>query len=732
MNNFWRAIQLTFKHKWNIIGIFVSSIALALCWGGNITAVYPLVQVSFQGDSVSTWLEKEIQSQTERLEELRAEQTALVDAAKTPVDGDDSSAKNAANRLSFLNAQIATAEKTLAARQAALPWARKWTPSDPFLTVVALMAFVLIGTIVKSFCTFIHSFLSSRIGQLGAYELRALFFKKALGYEVNYFNARGLSDATSRFMSDMGALSSGVALLYGKALREPLKMIVCLVGAALVSWRLLIFTLLFVPIAAVSIRWLAKSLKRVVRRSMQETARLYGCVEETFRAIRVVKSFNGEGCETTKFCRVNKTNFERGMKTAKYDALTSPITETLGIFALVLAILMGAYLVIHQQTTLFGIPFSSRPLDLGSLILFYGFLIGASDPARRLTDIFTHIQTACAAADRVYEIVDRDVPIQDAKTPKRLEKFADSLVFDGVCYEYPLEAAYSEPPRPKKVRLEDVLKKTAKNWAAKIFRPRVDEPRPVDATPETNAAPPIAENETTKHNRAVLKNASFEIKFGETVAIVGRSGCGKSTLLSLIPRFVDPTEGRVLLDGVPLTELKMSDVRDQIGLVAQDSVLFNATVLENIRYGRPDATREEAIEAAKQAFADEFIRNELADGYETVVGPGGGLLSGGQRQRLALARAFLKNPRILLLDEATSQIDLQSERYIHQALKNYIGGRTTILITHRLSAIQLADRVVVMEDGVVQFVGTHREALENSPFYANLWATNDLDVEDAA
>ncbi len=741
MRNFLRALKLTFKYKWNIVGIFISSLLLALCWGGNIATVYPLVQVSFQGETIRGWLDKEITDQNERIQKFSGELQQLLgieDAFNLSVKERNELLKNVANsdrnRCSTIINQIEASQKLRNHYLLIKPYVDEWTPDSPFLTVVLLMFFVLGTTIIKSVCTFIHSFLSSRIGQLGAFELRALFFRKMLAYEVNFFTQKGVADATSRFTFDMGALSNGLTLTYGKALREPLKMIVCIVGAAIVSWQLLLFTFLFVPVAAVLIRWLAKSLKRVVRRAMVQMAQLYGRIDETFHAIRVVKSFNREGYEIAKFRVANKTFFQRSMKTAKYDAITSPLTECLGIGMLVLAVMAGAYLIIYEKTQLFGIPTSSRPLDLGALILFYGFLIGASDPARRLSDIFTNVQTACAAADRIYEIIDREPLIKDTSSPKRLARFQKSIVFENVFYEYPQELSLSLSNKERsRARFEDVVKKWIATMFAKIVKTASSEAIKKDVAENgdsnESSASKFLEATRIRENRFVLKNVSLEIKFGETIAIVGRSGCGKSTLTSMIPRFIDPISGRVLLDGVPLQELRISDVRDQIGLVSQDSVLFNDTIFENIRYGRPGATQEEVFQAAKDAYADGFIREELSDGYDTIVGPGGGALSGGQRQRIALARALLKNPKIFLLDEATSQIDLQSERYIHQALKNFIGGRTTIMVTHRLGAIELADRVVVMQDGAVQFVGTHDEALKNSTFYAALWTSEEFDGE---
>jgi len=219
----------------------------------------------------------------------------------------------------------------------------------------------------------------------------------------------------------------------------------------------------------------------------------------------------------------------------------------------------------------------------------------------------------------------------------------------------------------------------------------------------------------------VLHDINLTIRFGETLGIVGPSGCGKSTLVNLIPRFADPTEGVIRLDGIPLGEVRLRDLRSQIGLVTQEPLLFDDTVRNNIRYGAPWASDAEVIEAARQAHAHRFIESELPDGYDTVLGPMGSLLSGGQRQRIALARAILRNPSILILDEATSQVDLESEKLIQKVLERFVRGRTTVIISHRLGALALADRIAVMQDGRIDDVGTHHELLARCDFYRRLY-----------
>jgi ATP-binding cassette subfamily B protein/subfamily B ATP-binding cassette protein MsbA len=320
---------------------------------------------------------------------------------------------------------------------------------------------------------------------------------------------------------------------------------------------------------------------------------------------------------------------------------------------------------------LLGIPLTPRPLDLSSLLLFYGFLFGMADPVRKFSDIFSRLQCGVAASDRIFARLDREPVIRSPKTPLPCPRHQRELAFEGVSFEY---------------------------------------------QPGTR----------------VLNNVTLRIPFGETTAIVGPNGCGKSTLANLIPRFADPVEGRIRLDGVPLTDLRLRELRGQIGLVTQEPLLFDDTVFNNIRYGRHRASRDEVIEAAKRAHAHKFIESELTDGYETVVGTLGGRLSGGQRQRIALARAILRDPAILILDEATSQVDLESEQAIQEVLEEFTRGRTTVIITHRMAILSLAHRIVAMQAGQIVDVGTHQEMLNRCALYRRLHQIQFEDVRRSA
>ena len=299
-------------------------------------------------------------------------------------------------------------------------------------------------------------------------------------------------------------------------------------------------------------------------------------------------------------------------------------------------------------------------LTSGSLIAFLVYAVNISNPVKRLGNVYGNIQRAVAAADRVFEVLDTLPEVQDAPDAKPLPPVEGRVTFEDVTFEY-----------------------------------RSGEP--------------------------ALRNMSIDVAPGQVLAIVGPSGAGKSTIANLIPRFYDPQAGRICIDGVDIRDVTVASLREQLAMVPQDTILFSASIYENILYGRLDATREEVMAAAQASNAHNFIL-QLPDGYETQIGERGCQLSGGQRQRIAIARAILKNPRILILDEATSALDAESERLVQDALDKLMVGRTTFVIAHRLSTIQRADRILVLEKGRVVECGAHADLLDAGGLYCKLYS----------
>jgi ATP-binding cassette subfamily B protein/subfamily B ATP-binding cassette protein MsbA len=477
----------------------------------------------------------------------------------------------------------------------------------------------------------------------------------------------------ARFTNDMDSLGTGIKTLFGKVVAEPLRALACVVLAMCVSWQLTLMFLVLVPIAALILARVGRIMKRATRRLLERMSSIYKILQESFQGIRVVKAFTTEPRERRRFCAATKDYYHKSMLVVNIDALADPVIEVLGVVAVAAALLTGSYLVLSHSDSIFGVRLTTGPLEPESMLMLYAFLAAIADPVRKLSSVFTRLQSGAAAADRIFDFVDRRPTVTPNSDGARLR----------------LRAAAGSPP----------------------------------AETPAEAGEPLVEFRDVCFSyvpgQPVLTNVRLAVREGETVALVGPNGCGKTTLLGLIPRFYDPDHGSVLIGGHDVRRLHLRNLRQQIGLVTQETFLFDDTVYNNIAYGSRRATPEQVEEAARRAFAHDFIVAKPG-GYQARVGEGGAQLSGGQKQRIALARAILRNPAVLILDEFTSQSDAESEVAIHRALADFKVGRTTFIIAHRLHTLQIADRIAVLEHGRLAAAGTHEELLATCPPYQRL------------
>lgn len=655
MKSLRRALRMSLKYRWSLAVSIVFSFFVALFWGANLGAVYPFIEVVLHNKSLHEWADDRIAQSIQEIAERKLE---IEQCRNERLTADDDSRAAIETRIFALTGNIKLQEQKIDQTNKLKPWIQAYAPDDPFETLKLVVLFMILGTLARGIFLAGNMYLVARVSQRTILDMQNQIFQNVLRMEMSEIGVKGTGDLINRIRGETMAIGAAIRTLYGQTIREPMKMGACLLGAAWVNWRLLLFSMIVCPVAMAIMVALARQAKKASRRAMEDSAHLLNRLYQALMYLRIVKSNNMQPYEAGRFQLIARDVYKKAMRIALFNALSRTNNELLSVLVIGLSVLAGGYLVLNQQTHLFGVRMSSMPMDFGQVVLFFAFLIGAVDPLRKLGDVYTELQVGIVAADRVFPIIDQVPQVMEPANPKSLVPSPRSIEFCSVWFSY-------EPDLP------------------------------------------------------VLRDVSFEVPAGSSLAIIGQNGCGKSTLINLLPRFFDPDSGQISINGLDLKQLSLKDIREDIGYVTQTTMLFGDSVAANISYGSPGATHAEIEAAAKRAHAHSFI-SQMDQGYESQIGEHGNKLSGGQRQRLSLARAILKNPRILILDEATSQIDNESEQLILDAMREFMKGRTTLIVTHRMATLELVDRILVLAEGRVIDCGTHEELISRCSAYRRL------------
>ncbi|MFA7446956.1 MAG: ATP-binding cassette domain-containing protein [Weeksellaceae bacterium] len=483
-------------------------------------------------------------------------------------------------------------------------------------------------------------------------DFRVDIHNKILALPVSYFTEKQKGDMLVRISSDVGEVEGNILNGLVEIIRSPIMIIVFVTTLFITSYQLTLFALLVFPIMGTLISLIGKSLKRDAGKAQVELGNIMSYVDETLNSLKIIKIFNADRQIKNRF-DLSINRFRNLLqKVMKKRALASPTSEFLGAITIGLIVFFGGKLSLE-----------GNGLSGAQFIFYIGTFYTLLDPIKKFSRSLSDIQKGEVSAQRIFEVLDTEVEIEDNPNSLDFESFTNQIEFRNVGFGY--------------------------------------------------------------GKKDVIQNFNLTIQKGETVAFVGHSGSGKSTLANLITRFYDVREGEILIDGINIRDIKLSEYRKLFGLVTQDSILFNDTIFNNISLGDDQATLKKVVAAAKIANADEFIE-KAENKYQESVGEGGGKLSGGQKQRLSIARAVYKNPPIMVLDEATSALDTQSEKLVQDALDKMMSNRTSIVIAHRLSTIVNADKIIVLENGKIKESGTHTELLQNNGIYTQLIQLQDL------
>src|SRR6266487_309339 len=552
---------------------------------------------------------------------------------------------------------------------------------DPVVETLALVMLGIVSlTMINSLCDSLAEIYLAQGGRKVGYNMRVFLYNHLQKLSLTFHNQSRTGDILTRVTSDVAAVENFIISDLSDFVGSTLTLIFFLVAMIWMSvdvWRksggwtggefavflLPLLAILLIPIMALITNYFTGRIKAASKRLRSSEGELASAAQEMLASIRVVQVYGQGSYEQSLFSGQSEKAMNAALDAAANQARFSWVVSVLGAVATAAVIGVGVWLMIKIR----------QPLVMGvaELSAFLGYIDSMFKPTKKLIAEWNAFGKLYASIERVSDLIELQPTVRDEAGAIPAPHFHGRIEFRNVVFTYPA----------------------------------------IGSSKKGNDAKP----------RPTLNGLSFDIQPGQVIAVVGHTGAGKSTIAQLIPRLYDPNAGQVLIDGYDIRKFTLESLRAEMSMVLQESILFTGSIVENIAYGRPDATGIEIIEAAKDANADEFI-SKFPDGYYTILGERGSNLSGGQRQRIAIARAFIRDTPILILDEPTTGLDAESIDLVLQALRKLMKGKTTIIISHELSLIRDADKIIVIKEGQIEQMGTHDELIRTGGLYANLYA----------